>query len=137
MNLKNKGFTIIELLVVVAIIGILTAVVLFSLNSSQAKGRDAKRDRDVHEIRSALDLYVTDTGSYPTDGTPNEIIIDGAVDYVTVELTTGGQMRVVPTDPVQNESEDLVYTYQPSANAKSFTLSYCYETKEICPEIKP
>lgn len=41
MNLM-KGFTLIELLVVVAIVGILASVVLASLNSSRAKGRDAR-----------------------------------------------------------------------------------------------
>ncbi len=136
MNLRNRGFTILELIVVVAIIGILTAVILLSINKSQAKGRDAKRDRDMHEIRSALNLYITEEGVYPNDGTGDEIIIDGT-DYLTADLESEGHLSVVPIDPIQSESEDLVYTYQPLNNNRSFLLSYCYESREGCPEIRP
>lgn len=62
---KNKGFTLIELLVVVAIIGLLSSVVLASLNSARGKARDAKRKQDMVQIRTALELYYHDYGSYP------------------------------------------------------------------------
>ncbi len=67
--LKNKkgGFTLIELLVVVAIIGILSSVVLASLNSARVKARDAKRATEVHQLKSALELYYIDNnGTYPS-----------------------------------------------------------------------
>lgn len=61
----NKGFTLIELLVVVAIIGILSSVVLASLNSARAKARDTRRKEDMYQIRTALEVYYADNGSYP------------------------------------------------------------------------
>lgn len=62
---SNKGFTLIELLVVISIIGLLSSIVLASLNTARAKGRDAKRMSDIREIRNALELYRTTTGYYP------------------------------------------------------------------------
>jgi len=63
-NSKN-GFTLIELLVVVAIIGLLSSVVLASLNSARAKGRDAKRASDVHQLKIAMEYYYDANGFYP------------------------------------------------------------------------
>ena len=63
---KNKGFTILELLVVVAIIGLLSAVVMASLNSSRSKGRDARRIEDIRQIINATELYFNATGKYPS-----------------------------------------------------------------------
>jgi len=62
---KTKGFTIIELLVVVAIIGILATVVLASLGSAREKAREARKLTDLNQIRNAFELYYLDNGSYP------------------------------------------------------------------------
>jgi prepilin-type N-terminal cleavage/methylation domain-containing protein len=62
---KEKGFTLIELLVVVAIISILSSIVMVSLNTARAKGRDAKRLAEIHSLQNALELYYNDNGHYP------------------------------------------------------------------------
>ncbi|MCC7436319.1 type II secretion system protein [Candidatus Nomurabacteria bacterium] len=59
-----KGFTLIELLVVVGVIGILAAVVLASLNSARAKGKDAAIKQSMKEFQNLLALEFNDTGSY-------------------------------------------------------------------------
>ncbi len=66
---SKAGFTLIELLVVIAIIGILSSVVLASLNSARAKGRDAKRISDLHNIQLALELYYDKYSTYQVAGT--------------------------------------------------------------------
>lgn len=64
----RKGFTLIELMVVIAIIGILATVVVSSLNTARAKGRDTKRISDIHQIQNALELYYNTNGVYPAAG---------------------------------------------------------------------
>jgi len=64
---KNKGFTLLELLVVVAIIGILTAVVLASLNSARNKGADAAvKSNLVNALKQAEIFYGTNTAAIDT-----------------------------------------------------------------------
>ncbi|MFA6397853.1 MAG: type II secretion system protein [Candidatus Paceibacterota bacterium] len=64
----GAGFTLIELLVVVAIIGILSSIVLTSLNKARSKGRDARRNSDIHQIQNALAMYYDINGQYPLSG---------------------------------------------------------------------
>jgi prepilin-type N-terminal cleavage/methylation domain-containing protein len=68
MNSK-RGFTLIELLVVIAIIGLLSSVILASLNAARAKGRDAQRRSDLHQLQIGVELYYDKNGVYPSDGT--------------------------------------------------------------------
>jgi prepilin-type N-terminal cleavage/methylation domain-containing protein len=67
---RNKGFTIIELLIVVAIIGILAAIIVASLNNARARGRDVRRIRDIQEMHNAIELYIAQNGYAPTIGDP-------------------------------------------------------------------
>lgn len=62
----NKGFTLIELLVVIAIIGLLASIVLASLSTARSKAGDAALIEDVKSFKTALELYYTDNGGYPT-----------------------------------------------------------------------
>lgn len=66
--LKNKkGFTLLELLVVISIIAMLITIGLSSFSTAQRKGRDAKRKSDIKEIQNALEQYYSVCGySYPT-----------------------------------------------------------------------
>ena len=61
---KWRAFTLVELLVVVAIIGILATVVVISYSGAQKKARDARRKSDVNTISQAAQLFFTDNGTY-------------------------------------------------------------------------
>jgi prepilin-type N-terminal cleavage/methylation domain-containing protein len=65
----KKGFTLIELLVVIAIIGILSSVVLASLNTSRARGNDAKVQAQATGLRSAAEVYYSENQHYSPAGT--------------------------------------------------------------------
>lgn len=62
---SRRGFTLIELLVVISIIGLLSSVVLSSLNTARMKARDAKRATETHSILLALNLYYDKYGCLP------------------------------------------------------------------------
>jgi type II secretion system protein G len=64
-KMKNQGFTLIEIIVVMLIIGLLAALGIGSFTSSQIKSRDARRKSDLRQIANALEIYYNDYGNYP------------------------------------------------------------------------
>lgn len=62
---KNSGFTIVELLIVIVVIGILAAITIVAYNGIQQRSRDARRLSDITSVNKALQLYYADNGSYP------------------------------------------------------------------------
>jgi prepilin-type N-terminal cleavage/methylation domain-containing protein len=88
---RKKGFTLIELMVVIAIIGILASIIMVSLSSAQSKGRDTKRIADVRTIQLSLEEYYNDNGYYPA----------------TLAALTPNYIAAIPTDP----KSSLAYLY--------------------------
>ncbi len=62
---RTRGFTLIELLVVISIIGLLSSIVLASLNTARAKARDAALFEGTHQLMLALELYYNQNGQFP------------------------------------------------------------------------
>ena len=94
--MKKKGFTLIELMVVIGIIGLLASIISVSLISSRAKGRDAKRIADIKTIQLALETYYNDNSSYPSS------IYGGAL---------APYLAVVPLDPNDNVTQYKYVTW--------------------------
>ncbi len=61
----RQGFTLIEMLVVIGIIGVLAAIVFTALGGGRAKARDAQRLRDIETIQGSLSYYYSQNGKYP------------------------------------------------------------------------
>lgn len=65
MMRKNKGFTLIELIVVISIIGVLASLIINNLNEARSRSRDAKRKQELSGLKTALRLYYNDFQTYP------------------------------------------------------------------------
>jgi prepilin-type N-terminal cleavage/methylation domain-containing protein len=66
----SGGFTVLELLVVIAIIAVIASVVMASLNSSRKKARDARRVGDLSVLRKAVEIYLNTNGRLPGSSGP-------------------------------------------------------------------
>jgi prepilin-type N-terminal cleavage/methylation domain-containing protein len=62
---QNKGFTIVELLIVIVVIGILALLVITTYAGIQAKARNAKRQTDLKSLQTKLEAFYNDNGYYP------------------------------------------------------------------------
>lgn len=62
---RRDGFTLIEMLIVIAIIGILASILLVGLGTFRGRGRDARRISDLRQVQNALELYFNQQGRYP------------------------------------------------------------------------
>lgn len=68
MSIKNKqqGFTIVELLIVIVVIGILAALVITTFTGIQQKARNTERETDIKAIHGQVEAYYAQEGKYPT-----------------------------------------------------------------------
>lgn len=127
---NKKGFTIVELLVVVAIIALLASMVIISVQHSKAKSRDAKRVTDINTLVTALAFYNNNFGSYPVEAGGYYIINredPGAVLYDEL-VTSTGLLKALLTDPVN--TGDYQYYYE-SSDGTDYYLQYYLETNTI------
>jgi prepilin-type N-terminal cleavage/methylation domain-containing protein len=63
---KQKGFTIVELLIVIVVIGILATLVIVTFAGIQQKGRNSQRQTDINALQSHVEAYYAQKGNYPT-----------------------------------------------------------------------
>ena len=128
----NKGFTLIEILIVVAIIAILASVVLVGVGPTQRAGRDSRRISDLQGVRNALELYNNHCGYYP--GTANcgatyaKEVSDGVTGYSDLQTAIAGTSAVgiatLPADPTN--VKPYQYQYE-SAAPNSYILAAVLE----------
>ncbi|HSW90781.1 MAG TPA: type II secretion system protein [Candidatus Saccharimonadales bacterium] len=112
MKISRSGFTIVELLVVITVIGILATITVVSYNGVHARTRDDRRRTDVANIIKAMELYYSDNNSYPTPLTNTGSAINNgwysSGDTSWSKLSTlmlGSQaIDVVPVDPINTPS---------------------------------
>ena len=104
---KKGGFTLIELLVVISIIGMLSSIVLASLNSARAKARDAQRLSDLRELQKALEFYYDDNRTYPPPDSGSEVVTS------LTELVPN-YIPVLPSDPTRTGVNGYRYYRSPS-----------------------
>ena len=127
---KQGGFTLLELLIVIVIIGILALLIIPNVTSAPKKARDTQRKTDLRAIQKGLEEYYVSNSAYPTNATASSAatVLSGAADGkgTTGPLTTGTPaiLKPVPVDP--KASTTTPYTYV-SADGTNYTLKACLE----------
>lgn len=114
------GFTLVELMIVVTIIGIIAAIALASLGLIKENARDKRRLTDITAIRHAMNLYATDNGSFPRlagthcIGKNNGETCWGDTNMPgSTALTQALQphLKTIPMDPVSDRGWGDTYLY--------------------------
>lgn len=106
------GFTLIELLVVISIIGILSSIVLASLNRARSRARDTQRITGIKQIQLALELYFDGAGNsnYPPE-VSGATACSATAQYGLETLVTTNYMPILPRDPSSSNSTSGCYIY--------------------------
>jgi|SRR3989344_639128 len=97
---RNHGFTLIELMVVMAILAILATLGFASFQRAQRNARDAVREKDLNQVKTALEQYFDLNGVYPISGVGGVINCGANQDWGDPWICGGTTyMKVLPKDP--------------------------------------
>jgi prepilin-type N-terminal cleavage/methylation domain-containing protein len=124
MSKNNKGFTLIEVLLVVAIIAILAGIVIIAVNPSKqlADSRNAQRRADVSTILNAVYQYSIDNGSIPAaiTSTATDVCNTGGtctgLTDLSVLTASGKYLVSIPKDPSTSTTNSAKYQINKDAN---------------------
>jgi len=120
---NRRGFTLVELLVVVTILGILVAVVGVNVLRYPDKARRSAAKAQIAQFKSALDSFYLDTGTYPTNDEGLKALVEAPMDADISADWDGSYLAEarVPKDPWRHE-----YVYrQPGEGGTDFDI-ICY-----------
>ncbi len=99
-RLTERGYTMVEIIIVIVIIAILASLTLVAYNGAQDRARDAARLEDASTITKALRLYATRNGNFPNEQSASwEYSYDYPNSFIAA-LTTSGTVNLVPVDKV-------------------------------------
>lgn len=128
--MNNKGFTFVELMVVIAIGSIMFAVATVSFRDISRNSRDARRKSDMESVRQAIELYRSSTGAYPDTGTG--IYMDcTSLGGSGTGICSATQLYMTKT-PVDPKDDATQYTYSSTGTTYQLT-STVMENIDGCP----
>lgn len=94
---KEQGFTLLELIIVIAVIGILAAIAMPALKNVPTRANEAVLKTNLHTIRDVIDQHYGDKGKYPTS---------------LEQLVEAGYLKKVPIDPITKQNDTWVLVYE-------------------------
>lgn len=141
LNHNRNGFTPLEILIVLALIGILATLTVFALRDARQKTRENERVSAVNQIRAALDLGFVQLASYPSQ-TDGDLRLGGVNSKVFCEVKGSPQfvgssgecsgiifLPSVPSAPSPSDgkcsSAQNYYRYKAGSGNANFNLEFC------------
>jgi len=114
MDLKGlaRGFTLIELMIVMAIIGILATLAIPTYKYANIKAKEAVLKENLFRLRDTLDQFYADRGNYP---------------YTLEELVSEGYLRRIPLDPITGSADTWELVYEELAEGEEEKLPGIYD----------
>lgn len=111
---KRKGFTIVELIVVIVVIAILAAITLVGYSMIQKRANDARRITDITTLQKAIETYAYENGAFPTKGPGSSWSTSEANPTNYIQGISGpnsgmSSLDVLPLDP--SNSSTYYYRY--------------------------
>jgi general secretion pathway protein G len=102
---RQRGFTLIEIMVVIAILGILAALIVPKIMSRPDEARRVAAKQDIGTVMQALKLYRLDNGRYPTQEQGLRALVEKpSTDPVPNNWKDGGYLERLPNDPWGNKA---------------------------------
>ena len=107
-KIKNNGFSLIEILVVLLIIGLLTTLVAVNVLPSQDRARVEKAKADIAIMGNALEMYRLERFNYPNSEMGLRALLKSDEDNIQNFINTRGYIKSLPKDPWGNEYQYVI-----------------------------
>lgn len=130
--MSQRGFTLVEVLVVVSIISLLSSITLETMGGARSRARDIQRTQDLRQLQNALELYYADHGRYPPPGfnAPPPPFGMNCWDCTNPSFRDNGRMAALqpylnprPSDPQPHTGQEALlggYWYKVSPNGQDY-----------------
>jgi general secretion pathway protein G len=100
---RQRGFTLIEIMVVMAIIGILASIAVVQLRQTPQRAKEATLKENLYVLRNVIDQYFTDKGKYPDS--LSTLVEDGYIRKVPIDPMTGSDSTRVEEQSAGQEED--------------------------------
>ncbi len=136
---RTRGFSLIEVLIVITIIGILSSIALASYSQAKEKAQMARRIEVVQQLKTALELYYLKYHAYPSTGGRNAWLSNQCISYVDPghpewipDIVSEGYLASLPTDAEYGGGNKCCYLY--TSDGTDYKLMFAYSCSTIVPQ---